>query len=650
MLSSLQAHFASKPASDAESAGLSGGNPFTVGHLLPAILALERDVGPNAGKFSTEEASQLLARALCLGWDLREYEWRRAVAKARNAPLEKEVDDDEVQAFQRAQRGSISIQGYPPNAYLTHLATRALWKNRKSAESAKPCSHPEFADRSTCRAATFWDVRDRVRAWCVQEMRRQLALELHQELDADVMQLAYAAAAWAIATDGSPREPEEIKLAELAVSTFLEAQNEHGAWPRGNPIFHYPRVGNAYCYDFEVLTSVLEPEVREPLKEALLLHVPQFAKAVERLARTSQEVARGVYAWPSGHHPLVKGPESWTTASVFHFLFNLDLLLAEALRRSVFASLERPYVAAPRGASETSWAEFWDCPLDITKSDGGLKEYLKDEFGAKVRAHAPRVAEGLSLPKPEDGVITSAILYGPPGTSKSRIAKNLAESIGWRVLEIDPSHFAKKGLDQVPAEVDRIFDMLGEMEEVVIFVDEFDEMVRERGSDPESFSRMLTTIMLPKLQRIGDRRRCLILMATNHLEQFDAAIRRPGRFDAIIPILPPTWAAKEADLSDRPGHQLLKAIGNSNLDVTVQDERKKARDVLASLTYLEFKDVESAVIALENQDEVSKALERAASRAVMYSKAKDASQPVGGTRDVTWHKLMEGEALQTRLR
>ena len=50
------------------------------------------------------------------------------------------------------------------------------------------------------------------------------------------------------------------------------------------------------------------------------------------------------------------------------------------------------------------------------------------------------------------------------------------------------------------AEANTIFRMLEETEGIVVLFDEFDELVKERGSpDAEPFSRLLTTAMLPKL-------------------------------------------------------------------------------------------------------------------------------------------------------
>jgi ATP-dependent 26S proteasome regulatory subunit len=47
-------------------------------------------------------------------------------------------------------------------------------------------------------------------------------------------------------------------------------------------------------------------------------------------------------------------------------------------------------------------------------------------------------------------------------------------------------------------------------------------------------SRMLTTAMLTQLNDLRRKQKCLFFIATNRLRSFDAAVIRPGRFDALV--------------------------------------------------------------------------------------------------------------------
>jgi hypothetical protein len=144
----------------------------------------------------------------------------------------------------------------------------------------------------------------------------------------------------------------------------------------------------------------------------------------------------------------------------------------------------------------------------------------------------------------------SAILFGPPGTSKTTLVRSLADVISWKYVEIHASHFVKQGLAQVQKTADDIFKQLSELDHAVVLFDEIDELVRERDIERDAFGRFLTTSMLPKLALLWDARKILYFVATNHINYFDSAIIRSHRFDALILVSPPSFHSKIDQLTD----------------------------------------------------------------------------------------------------
>src|SRR3984893_15396564 len=71
----------------------------------------------------------------------------------------------------------------------------------------------------------------------------------------------------------------------------------------------------------------------------------------------------------------------------------------------------------------------------------------------------------------------SAIFFGPPGTSKTQLARAISDYLGWPRLVVDPSYFVKTGMDNIQAQADKLFSMLSAAERIVVLLDEFDEMV-----------------------------------------------------------------------------------------------------------------------------------------------------------------------------
>jgi hypothetical protein len=162
-------------------------------------------------------------------------------------------------------------------------------------------------------------------------------------------------------------------------------------------------------------------------------------------------------------------------------------------------------------------------------------------------------------------------------------------------------------MDGIQAEANAIFHMLEETERLVVLFDEFDELVRERGSSKaEPFSRLLTTAMLPKLASIHKRGTLVFIIATNSIAEFDLAIRRRGRFDHVLQIMPPTYEAKMTKRNWGPVKNLdlegtLKRLG---VDVTPEIKQQ-----LGQLTYGECDAFATELASAPNQQSAIKALD-----------------------------------------
>jgi hypothetical protein len=419
------------------------------------------------------------------------------------------------------------VEEYPPTAYVTQLVARALIRRRP-------------LDR---------DLKKNVRRWAVAEINRQIALFASSEKTADAYALAYSTILLANLSSSDPSltadesTPEEANLARAAVKLLFDKQlEEDGTWLPSRPLFHYPGAGNAYCFEYEMLVQLLDTESLRPV---LLDYLDKLGRAVRSLNNRAFVFKSRALAWASGHHPQNPGPESWSTASVYHFLYKLDRLVAEAVRQEIFVYLDQLYKKPTEAKTSIEEflpsTEFLDSVLWIGTKSLRLRDVLI-EFVDPIAKGAKAVRANGSLPS---GTKMSAIFFGPPGTSKTELVKKIAEFLGWPHLNIDPSHLVRFGMDRVQEQANTVFSMLAASEEIVVLLDEFDEMVRERASSgTEALSRFLTTAMLPKLTLINKRRSIVFILATNHIEQFDFAISRLGRFDRIIQIMPPSAAEK----------------------------------------------------------------------------------------------------------
>jgi SpoVK/Ycf46/Vps4 family AAA+-type ATPase len=139
----------------------------------------------------------------------------------------------------------------------------------------------------------------------------------------------------------------------------------------------------------------------------------------------------------------------------------------------------------------------------------------------------------------------SAILFGPPGTAKTTLAEDIARSLGWPLVTIETSDFLAQGVDKMAHQARLLFRKLEQLREVVVFIDEVEEFVRERTeAEADRESRLTTTAMLTLLQRFLHNKRAILIFATNHSEVFDRAITR--RFDLMVLVKPPNVDSKIA--------------------------------------------------------------------------------------------------------
>jgi hypothetical protein len=557
------------------SAGLQDDNAFTIAWILEAVTVLQ-------GLYDPLDAPE----------------------SARIAEMEDILQD-------AVRKGGVSIDTYPATAYLTQLVVRVLMRRAKLTEELE-------------RAVNSW-------AWG--ELPYQIGLVQANSKTADPFAVAYLVMLVTAVTPRSETTPEQTSIQRTGLKTFFDCQRKDGTWPLSRPLFHYAKFGNAYCYEYEMLTQLLS-EAR--LQDLLLDYLPHLSAAIESVSQSSYRVKDGVQAWTSGHHPQLKSPESWATASVYHFVHMLDRLLAEAVRRELFRYLDLPFPEpAARDKSATFAKGFLDSTIDVQGSRS-LRGFLLEKFVEPLSDEADAIADGRQFRK---GTPRSAIFFGPPGTSKTELSKEIARFIGWPHLSVDPSFLLRNGMDGIQAEANTIFRMLEETERVVVLFDEFDEFVRERGSsDAEQFSRLLTTAMLPKLASIHKRGTLVFIIATNNIRQFDLAIRRPGRFDRVVQIMPPPYkekiakknwgAAENVDLEVR-----LKELG---VDLTKEIEQR-----LGDLTFLECDAFATELAKAPNAQEAIRALDNHWERCILQARVSQGDE-------TNWEERCRTEAVNNR--
>ncbi|KAK8565472.1 hypothetical protein V6N13_020579 [Hibiscus sabdariffa] len=179
-------------------------------------------------------------------------------------------------------------------------------------------------------------------------------------------------------------------------------------------------------------------------------------------------------------------------------------------------------------------------PSDIGVSfdDIGALENVKDTLKELVMLplQRPELFCKGQLTKPCKGIL----LFGPPGTGKTMLAKAVATEAGANFINISMSSITSKWFGEGEKYVKAVFSLASKIAPSVIFVDEVDSMLgrRENPGEHEAMRKMKNEFMVNwDGLRTKDKERVLVLAATNRPFDLDEAVirRLPRRLMVNLP-------------------------------------------------------------------------------------------------------------------
>ena len=149
------------------------------------------------------------------------------------------------------------------------------------------------------------------------------------------------------------------------------------------------------------------------------------------------------------------------------------------------------------------------------------------------------------------------LLYGPPGCGKTFIARAVAGELGANFISVTLADVLDMYIGNSERNLSEIFATARRNSPCVLFFDEIDALGQKRSQLRNNAARGVVNQFLTELDGVDAANEgVFVLAATNAPWDVDVALRRPGRLDRTLLVLPPDQPAREAilrhHLKDRP--------------------------------------------------------------------------------------------------
>ena len=307
--------------------------------------------------------------------------------------------------------------------------------------------------------------------------------------------------------------PYTVELLQLHTGFTPTLNNFHEEYP------------SYFFYDISLTNPVFPPRQCTDVKYGQRIHVLPFSDTIEGVSGNLFDVYLKPY-FLEAYRPVRKG----------------DTFLARGGMRGVeFKVVETDPAEYCIVAPDT---EIFCEGEPINREDEErLDEVGYDDVGG-VRKQMAQIRELVELPlrhpmlfktigvKPPKGIL----LYGPPGSGKTLIARAVANETGAFFFLINGPEIMSKLAGESESNLRKAFEEAEKNAPAIIFIDEIDSIAPKREKTQGEVERRIVSQLLTLMDGMKSRAHIIVMGATNRPNSVDAALRRFGRFDREIDI------------------------------------------------------------------------------------------------------------------
>ena len=130
------------------------------------------------------------------------------------------------------------------------------------------------------------------------------------------------------------------------------------------------------------------------------------------------------------------------------------------------------------------------------------------------------------------GRIHSMVLWGPPGTGKTHLARIIANQSKAAFYSISGPEIVSKWVGDSEGNLRALFEDAAAKPRAVVFFDEIDSLAEKRSGESHESSKRVVAQLLTLMDGFEKKSsNIIVIAATNRPDDIDPALRRPGRFD-----------------------------------------------------------------------------------------------------------------------